>query len=469
MKRFMLVTLFAIVMAMTAACAQDGGGGAAAPAAPAAEAPAAPAAEAPAADAGDEAGGGRHITISTFPRDPVMTENHEADYLIPLQEAFPDDTFEMIVFADFRSLQIPLAAGAGPDILHLSIGGPTAAIELARGDRILPMDHWSAQYGWADIFHEWAYGAGYWQGHLWSLPDTFEGMGIFYNVSILNQMGFSQPPQTKQELMDFIHACLDAGIIPVAFGNSDWFGAVDWLYSMFLSNYAGPDALREAVQGTRSWNDPLIRGSLQMMVDWWQDGWFTERASQAITMSDAQMMFVEGRAAMLMEGSWRGGSLVRLFEEEEGTWIFAPMPGMRPGVDNIVAIATGSAYSINASASDPDFAAEILNWMFTSVERHRRSVIYNNQQPYPIQAIDDDFWIGMQPDIAIMNSVMLDAMADNRIGWCAWTFFAVSVRNYMNENTDALFMDLITMDEFIDEIQRLSDEAVAAGDIPPFP
>jgi len=467
MKRVILLAMLVAAMVVIAACgggqAPAGGG---ATATPEAAAPAAGTDTAAPADT-DAATGGRHLTISTFPQSPTRIEYGPRFYDIPMQEAFPDDTFEFVHFADFRSLQIPLAAGAGPDLLHLSIGGPSAAIELAKGDRILPMDQWSAQYGWSDIIHEWAYGAGYWQGQLWSIPDTFEGMGIFYNVSILNQMGFSQPPQTYQELMDFVHACVEAGIVPIAFGNADWFGAVDWLYSMFLSNYAGPDALREAIQGTRPWNDPLIRGSLEMMVEWWQNGWITERASQAITMSDATMMVVDGRAAMEWAGSWRGGTLAR--EMDEGEWVFAPMPGMRPGVDNIVAIATGSAYSINAGASDPDFAAEVLNWMFTTVDRHRQSVVYANWQPYPIQAIDDDFWTGMHPDVAIMNSVMLDAMADNRIGWCAWTFFAVDVRTYMNENTDGLFMGLVSMDEFIDEIQRISDAAVAADEIPPFP
>ena len=131
MKATNFLALLIVMLLVFAAC----GPGGAAPAQPAgqgaaADAPAAGSDAAEGTDAGGEAGGGRHITISSFPRSPASYEFRPTMYEIPMQEAFPNDTFEYVSFADFMSLQIPLAAGAGPDILHLSIGGPTAAIEL---------------------------------------------------------------------------------------------------------------------------------------------------------------------------------------------------------------------------------------------------------------------------------------------------------------------------------------------------
>jgi len=464
MKKLVVLMLLVTAIAVMAACGTGGGGTPTTPTTPATPATQ-PAGQAAQQDGGDaEVVGGRHLTISYRPLTPEWAEYHRVFYQVPLQEAFPNDTIEFILIPDRQTLHIQVAAGAGPNVMLLD--GATDAIEFASSGRILALDGWAEQYGWADIFYDWAYATNYWQGRLYGLPINFEGMGIYYNLDVLEMLGHNVP-QTHEELLALIHACVEAGIMPFAFGNANAQGVVDWLYSMFLTAYAGPEALREAVQGTRSWNDPLIRGSIEMMVEWWQNGWITNGASQAITITDARTMFAEGQAAMTMEGSWLGGHMVRTFTDTN--WTVEPMPGLRPGVRNNVALATGGSYVINASAPDPDFAAEVLNWMFTTVDRHQGSVVEASFQPYPIRAIDAGFFYGMDPGLAHMYDMLMSAMEENRVGWCAWTFFAAPVRAFMNENTDALFLGIMTIDDFLAEVQTISDAAVAAGDIPPFP
>lgn len=48
-------------------------------------------------------------------------------------------------------------------------------------------------------------------------------------------------------------------MIPIAFGNSNYQGAVDWLYSTFTSCYAGPDAVKAAMEGTGKYTDDASR------------------------------------------------------------------------------------------------------------------------------------------------------------------------------------------------------------------
>ena len=85
-------------------------------------------------------------------------------------------------------------------------------------------------------------------------------------------------PETKDELITLMKEIKDKGIIPLSFGNSNYQGAVDWLYSTFTSCYAGPDVLRKALTGEGKFTDPKLTASIQTMVDWWTEGWLGDNA-----------------------------------------------------------------------------------------------------------------------------------------------------------------------------------------------
>ena len=50
--------------------------------------------------------------------------------------------------------------------------------------------------------------------------------------------------------------------------------------------------------------------------------------------------------------------------------------------------ATGGGYSINANSKNPDLAAEVLNYLFTSLDRHYQSINEAGYQPYPLKEFD---------------------------------------------------------------------------------
>ena len=90
---------------------------------------------------------------------------------------------------------------------------------------------------------------------------------MYYNMDVMAENGW-EVPTTKEELVELMPKMQEAGVIPIAFGNSNYQGAVDWLYSTFTSCYAGPDAVKAAMEGTGKYTDDTIKDSLQTMVDW---------------------------------------------------------------------------------------------------------------------------------------------------------------------------------------------------------
>ena len=176
-------------------------------------------------------------------------------------------------------------------------------------------------------------------------------MVVYYNTDVFEANGWEKP-ETLDEL---IAVCSDAqakGLIPFSFGNSDYQGAVDWLYSTFLSCYAGPDAMKEALEGKRSWTDPEVRGGIDEMVDWWQKGYIGDKKSQALTGDDMVSLFASGKAAMMIDGTWASNSLITTYPD--CNWDVEVMPEIHDGTGRILPLATGGCFAINKSCKDPE-------------------------------------------------------------------------------------------------------------------
>src|SRR5439155_14810382 len=68
--------------------------------------------------------------------------------------------------------------------------------------------------------------------------------------------------------------------------------------------WAGNHATWEGLAGKRKWTDPLFVESFQKVADLWQAGLMTEKQSTSITVTDARGLFAQGKAELLLEGTW---------------------------------------------------------------------------------------------------------------------------------------------------------------------
>lgn len=403
------------------------------------------------------------LVISCYLADDSQVAVREKYIDGPLKEAFPDVDIEIKMYNDRQSLQVEVAGGGGPDILDLD--GPTDVAEFAKSDRVLELGKYAEQYGWEDIFYDWAYDSCFYDGKLYSLPTSFEGMVMYYNTDVFEQNGW-EIPKTQEELVELMKTIKEAGIIPIAFGNSNYQGAVDWLYSTFTSCYAGPEAVKAAMTGEGKYTDAPIKESLQTMVDWWTEGWLGDNASQSITNEDMLAFFAEGRAAMMINGTWASSQLDTVYPD--CNWDSEMMPA-KEGGKQILPFATGGGYAVNANSKNADLAAEVLNFLFTSMDRHYQSINEASYQPYPLKTFDIANLEGMDAKLLDQYKLLMDAQKNNQIGYCSWTFYPAEMRVYMNENTDAVFLGELSLDDYLANAQTYIDEALEAGTVPVLP
>ena len=403
------------------------------------------------------------LVISCYLADDNQVAVREKYIDEPLKEAFPDVDIEIKMYSDRQSLQVEVAGGGGPDILDLD--GPTDVAEFAKADRVLDLGKYADQYGWKDMFYDWAYNSCFYNEKLYSLPTSFEGMVMYYNMDVMKENGW-EVPKTQDELVELMKKIQEKGIIPIAFGNSNYQGAVDWLYSTFTSCYGGPKAVKAAMEGTGKYTDEPIKESIQTMVDWWQEGWLGDKASQSITNEDMVAFFAEGRAAMMIDGTWASNQLIATYPD--CNWDSEMMP-QKEDIGEILPFATGGGYSINANSKNPDLAAEVLNYLFTSLDRHYQSINEAGYQPYPLKEFDIAKLEGMDEKLLDQYKLLMDAQKNNQIGYCSWTFYPSEMRVYMNENTDALFLGSLTVDDYLAQAQTYIDTAIADNTIPVLP
>ncbi len=380
-----------------------------------------------------------------------------------ITEAFPNDTIEFTYFADAKEMQVQVAGGAGPDVIFLS--GPTSAMAYAKSDRLVSLNAYSEKYGWADIFYEWAYNACLFKGELYSLPNSFEGMGIYYNMDVLTELD-AAIPTTMDELVALCEKCQANGIIPFSYGTSNYIGVHGWTYSMLYNCYAGPDAVKAGLEATADWNASPLKDAVQLMVDWWQKGYFCDCKSQAVSSDDMIPMFAEGETAMMLDGTWATGDLMNLYPDLN--WTMDEMVDMGKG--RIVPLAIGGCYAINASCADPDFAAEVLNFIFTDgIDNNIAAVREAGIQPYPVKAVTGDAFEGSEAHFVKTYDVLLTAQAENRIGYCGWCFFPSTVHSYLKSNMDALYLKTMDIETFCGDLNRLCAEEAANGTAPILP
>lgn len=386
--------------------------------------------------------------------------------LNPMREAFPECDITFEPFSDRQTLSVQIAGGGGPDFVLLD--GVTDAVEFAKAGRIIDLTDYAAAYNWEEEFYPWAYKTAIYEDKLYSIPNSFEGMVIYYNEKVFAEQNWEKP-KNAEEIVALCEDALSKGIVPFAFGNSDYQGAVDWLYSSFMSCYAGPELMKAALLGEKQLSEPHIFDSIQLMVDWWQAGYIGNKMSQALTNDDMVAQFANGDAAMMIDGTWVVTDLLNVYSDCD--WNLDLIPELREGVGEVLPLATGGVYVINAASPHPDKCAEIIDWLLLrSIDRHMASVEFANYQPYPIKDFDlDKFTSDIDPRLMDMYETLMEGQESGNVGYCSWTFFPSDARVYMNEQTDALFLDMLSVEEYLNTTQGFIDKALAEGTAPVIP
>jgi raffinose/stachyose/melibiose transport system substrate-binding protein len=360
-----------------------------------------------------------------------------------------------------------IAGGAGPDVVETP--GPSFVFELAKAGQLLPLDDYVSQFSWQQSIAPWALSLGKVDGKLYSLPDQVETLVLYYNKTLFQEKGWT-PPKTIDELVALSTQIKADGLIPFAHANSEWRPANEWFVGEFINHVAGPQKVYEALTGKRSWDDPDFVKAIDILNQLQQQGHFMGGLDRYYTATFAEIHAAlgEGKAAMNIEGSWFVSEINDFFGEKgnnKNDWDWVPMPSATG--EAIFDLGIGSTFSINKNAKNPEATAEFLNYYFSS-DAQAALLSACGKAPAPV-ALKAETLKEIDPRHAQMVEALGQAATANNYGYTTWTFWPPKSDVYIYEQVEKVWSGDITPKEYLEGLQKLFAEELAAGNIPPIP
>lgn len=265
------------------------------------------------------------------------------------------------------TLPLALSQADGPDVAQVNQGRNDMGA-MVEGGLLLPLDKYFTQYNWGETISGsvgsrnsfTADGKTFGQGNLFGVSPTAEVVGVYYNKGIFAENGWEVP--TNFEAFEALLAEIkSAGITPLSFGSLDGWPAIHE-YSAIQHLLVSLEYINDFVYGVNnaSFDTPENQQAAEILVKWAKAGYFNDGFA-GIGYDDGNLLFKSGQGAMTITGSWLAGELLTGTDQQFGFFLMPPYSGK-----SALAIGgVGIPFSIRATTTKADLAAEYLNWMIS--------------------------------------------------------------------------------------------------------
>lgn len=366
----------------------------------------------------------------------------------------------------FQQEETSLAAGGGPALL--STGG-TERLDLKY---LVPLNKYADRYGWKDLYLGWAWQNGFVGDTLAWLPAEMGTMINLYNPATFAKYNW-KPPQTKDDFEAICEEAAGRKMMPVAAGNADYKGGIDWFGTIFLNHAAGPEAMYQALTQKIKFTDPVFVDAISLMQSYFKRGWFGGGVSNYFTnhVGDLYTNLGNGQAAMQLTGTWGFTEIIGYIgagAHNTETWDWAPVPSLsnivKPGT---FALATGASLGINAKASDPDAAAAFMNSWFSNAQNVASGLAAVNFPVPPLKYTDSDFPTTTDPRVKRLYADALpQATAAGLTGYATWCFMPPKSEAFVQSDLLKVVANTESPAQFCAGLANIFAQEAAAGPLP---
>ena len=230
-----------------------------------------------------------------------MTGNSVAD-----TSATSDETFKTRVITDFET-------GSEPDVLFFFNGAdPNSFIEAGK---VVPIDEIRAEYpDYASNMNDDLIADSLVDGKKYAVPVNGYWEAMFVNTEILDAAGVEMPgaDYTWDQFLTDCQKIKDAGYTPIAcaLGNIPHY----WWEFCIFNNTGIENHLEVPTDVTSELGEQWVDG-MEDIKALYEAGYFPENTLSA-TDDETFAMFTEGKAAFLIDGSWKVGGIVNTCQSD---------------------------------------------------------------------------------------------------------------------------------------------------------
>ncbi len=365
-----------------------------------------------------------------------------------------------------KQLRIALLSGTGPDVVNTP--GPSFVATMARAGQLLALDDIAVKKGWNDRILPFFMDLGRFDGHLYALPKTYETLGLFYNKKVMAENGWAVPT-TLAELTTVADAMLSKNIIPFGSGNSDWRPANEFQVSIALNSIAGPDNMQKALTGELPWTAEPFAKAINTLDSWWKKGYF---GPDYFSLTGDQVManLANGSAAMVPTGTWNFQLVPEYFGDQLDNIGFVGFPSGEGVAYPIYALGIGSTLSIAAKANNPEGAANVIDFIFSKGFYQDMNSVWQGEWNMPLRDLSN---VKLSEDIIPLYTESMAALAESvnqsQYGYTTWTFFPPASNSYIVSGIEQVWLDDITTEEFLAELDDIFKQELAEGKVADIP
>jgi raffinose/stachyose/melibiose transport system substrate-binding protein len=280
------------------------------------------------------------------------------------------------------ALSTALAAGKGPDVVHVRAYGGTE--QFAKAGYLLPL----TKDNLPEIVNlpETALGSVSMRSdkQAYAIPFASQTLGLHINREILTRLNL-QVPETWDQLIAVCKAIKEkgGGIIPIANGLATaWM--VEVFTSIFTSSWHGREFVADMVAGKASFTDPRYVEALSKLLELRE---FMPTGFSGVDYPTMQQLFVSGRAAMFAGGSFEIANFRR--QNANLPMEFHAPPAKAAGSPRLVSLFYDGGYAVNAKSEKQAAALKVVRHMATKAFGDRFSALLGNISPINGVTISD--------------------------------------------------------------------------------
>ncbi len=339
--------------------------------------------------------------------------------------------------------------------------GPGFGGVLAKAGLVADMAPAYEKYGWKTF--DWAKARCTYGGVLSCLPGAVEQVGIFYNKTLFDAKGFSEPT-TLEEFRAIMDAFKADGLTPLAFGNQPQWPA-GHQYSMTLSNLVGREGMDARLYGDAKWNDELGVKAIDIYFKQFKDAGYFPKDPNAVTYEDANALFYSGKAAMVPTGTWLVAEITDNTKDKYEIGFF-PFPAI-DGSSISPPSGLGGGTFVAAGSQKKDAAFAFIDWLISDEVTKKWSLpVFNVIPAQPV----DTAGVEVSPLFQqVLDDLASSSGAASDFGYNIDVLTPQAFNDQMFTGFQEVLNGTLTPQEQADALQAAYETAMAAGETIPRP
>lgn len=225
---------------------------------------------------------------------------------------------------------------------------------------------------WRDTFEPQVLKLGQLEGKQFVLPYYVMLYGWWYDPGVFAKNGWT-PPKTFEELLTLCDKVKAKGIAPITYQGMYPYYMIDGMLLPWAESAGGPDAVKAAQNlEPGAWKSPAMLKAAQMIDQLNKAGDF-QKGATALTHTESQTEFLEGKAAMIPCGTWLFSEMKKVMPPNAKMEFFLP-PVLSDGKGDPTSLLIGiEPWMVPTKGKNPQAAIELYKYM-TSLSVAKRFV-----------------------------------------------------------------------------------------------